>query len=213
MIIDKLKQWKYYQQKLPLFLQNSYGVLDHFYIIFEILLQSDNVSEDILKGFDIFADDYSDYILKMSDNEYKLDILDKIGEIYGVSRYFNVRYVENNNIVIKALKLTNTELHKLILTKVIQTTYDGSYSNARELYEKINLPIYMLKNENDASVQLILDLGKYNESENILDMFKANLFTLKSIGINYSTLMADISSLAEYDSNESKHYWDKGLWS
>ena len=39
-LIDKLSTFKYYEEKLPLYLQNSYGFKEHFRIWFDLLIQN-----------------------------------------------------------------------------------------------------------------------------------------------------------------------------
>lgn len=214
MIKEKLKSWEYYYNKLPLFFKNSHGISDHFKILFDTLVELDYTADDILKGFDIFAEDYADYIHKFENknenNQYEFDLLDKLAEIYGITRYFDIKYYENDVLVKKSLKLTNTELHKLLLTRIVQANYNGTYEDARELYDKIGLPIYMINDTQSATVSLYLDYTKVN-NENIIDMFKANLFTLNSLGITYLTSIRNVSELSTFD-NEN-HLFDKGLWS
>lgn len=219
MILEKLKTWEYYQNKIPLFLKNSYGFEEHFKIFFDILKNCDEISDEVLSGFDLFNENYEkNYIEKYeklnNEDTYSLDILDKIGKIYGINRYFDVKYIdENGQETTKELKLTNKELYKLILSKIILLNYDGTYSMARELYDKIGLPIYMFT-ENSANVKLILDTGNQTTiTQNIKDLFNANMFTLKSLGITYTIFEADISKLAIYDSTDENLAWDKGIWS
>ena len=45
-------------------------------------------------------------------------------------------------------------------------------------------------------------------TENIKHMFNAGLFTLNSMGVNYTAETLKISTLAKWD--ESK--WDEGVW-
>lgn len=219
MILEKLKTWEYYQNKIPLFLRNSHGMDEHFKIFFDILKNCDEISDEVLSGFDLFNENYEkNYIEKYeklnNDDTYSLDILDKIGKIYGINRYFDVKYIdENGQETTKELKLTNKELYKLILSKIILLNYDGTYSMARELYDKIGLPIYMFT-DNSANVKLILDTGNQTTiTQNIKDLFYANMFTLKSLGITYTIFEADISKLAIYDSTDENLSWDKGIWS
>lgn len=361
MIKEKLKSWEYYYNKLPLFFKNSHGISDHFKILFNTLVELDYTADDILKGFDVFAEDYVDYIYEFENrkssreivkklvdltgatltfndnrltkeklvnfinkneelfntevdgnrvmyfnydyfigdfsstdfeyidtstglkidyyddgdtyslnpmieeafwdnneglwypvklenlqpnsytpngllenrafidfitsvcdveggtyedvditNQYEFDLLEKLAEIYGITRYFDIKYYENDILVKKSLKLTNTELHKLLLTRIVQANYNGTYEDARELYDKIGLPIYMINDTQSATVSLYLDYTKIN-NENIIDMFKANLFTLNSLGITYLTSIRNVSELSTFD-NEN-HLFDKGLWS
>ena len=41
MLIDKLKDWQYYYKKLPLYMRNSYGIQEHFRMIFDFMIKND----------------------------------------------------------------------------------------------------------------------------------------------------------------------------
>lgn len=236
LIIEKLRTWDYYLTKLPLYLRNSWGIDEHFHMLFELLQQLEENGAQLLFGFNVFSDEYSEYMnqfgnsnylvasnnLECSENvttqsgtSYDFDLLEKIAEWYGVTRYFDVEYVENLVIIKKQLKLTNEELLKLVLAKIILNNFNGSYEQIRELYNKINLPIYVLTSiSSPGHVILYMDASRIsNVTDNIKDLFKSGQFTLPSMGILYSTDIVDISSLALWDSINSQQEWDTGLWS
>lgn len=211
----EVRQWNYYLEKLPLYLQNSYGYNDHFYMLFELLKQLDESSADLLRGFNLFdentideKDTYQNYMNEFSTDPYIFDLLDKIATIYGVSRYFDVTYIEEGETKTYSLNLTNDELLTLVLSKSILSSFDGTYESARQLYNKINLPIYIYT-QDTATVYLILDKVASKASDNIIHMFNAGLFNLPSMGIKYTTTIADISKFAEFDTGK----YDEGLWS
>lgn len=229
LIPDKVKTWDYYLKKLPLYLQNSYGFNDHFYILYELLYQIETASVELLRGLDLFdetkqqnSDTYINYLKQFTNDEYVFDLLDKIATIYNVNRKFDVTYIISDTSSedfgkekTYTLELTNKELLILILTKSILSAFDGTYYSARELYDKIKLPIYIYT-QDATNVKLILDTSiteNPDESdiivitENIKHMFNAGLFTLNSMGVNYTTETLKISTLAKWD--ESK--WDEGV--
>lgn len=201
MITGTLKEWNYYLNKLPLYLQNSYGFDEHFKILFDLLVRVDSLEDDILNQFNILS---STYVAKD-------DILDKIAELFGVRRTFDVTYKEDNVTKQAALTLTNSELLKLIKAQIINNNYDGTYETSNQFYRTMNLPVYLLQSGNPGEVYVMLD-NSVQLTENEQIMFLANLFTIKSMGIVYNTSIVEISSVMIWDSNDSNRYWDEGRW-
>lgn len=213
MIINKLKSWNYYKEKIPLYIQNSYGIVEHFKILFDLLVQMDLTEDDVLYGFNILDASYLTFINNLDDSDTKdsSDILNKIGLLYGVTRTFDVDYIENNETKTASLHLTNSEFLKLIKARIIQNNYDGSYIQSREFYDKMNLPVYLFQSANSAEVYVYLDTS-VPLTENEEKMFLANLFTIKSMGITYITSITEVVSLLIWDSTSEFRYWDKGRW-
>lgn len=213
MIINKLKSWNYYKEKIPLYIQNSYGIVEHFKILFDLLVQMDLTEDDVLYGFNILDASYLTFINNLDDSDTKdsSDILNKIGLLYGVTRTFDVDYIENNETKTASLHLTNSEFLKLIKARIIQNNYDGSYIQSREFYDKMNLPVYLFQSANSAEVYVYLDTS-VPLTENEKKMFLANLFTIKSMGITYITSITEVVSLLIWDSTSEFRYWDKGRW-
>lgn len=213
MIINKLKSWNYYKEKIPLYIQNSYGIVEHFKILFDLLVQMDLTEDAVLYGFNILDDGYLTFINNLDDSDTKdsSDILNKIGLLYGVTRTFDVDYIENNEAKTASLHLTNSEFLKLIKARIIQNNYDGSYIQSREFYDKMNLPVYLFQSANSAEVYVYLDTS-VPLTENEEKMFLSNLFTIKSMGITYITSITEVVSLLIWDSTSEFRYWDKGRW-
>ena len=213
MIINKLKSWNYYKEKIPLYIQNSYGIVEHFKILFDLLVQMDLTEDDVLYGFNILDASYLTFINNLDDSDTKdsSDILNKIGLLYGVTRTFDVDYIENNETKTASLHLTNSEFLKLIKARIIQNNYAGSYIQSREFYDKMNLPVYLFQSANSAEVYVYLD-ASVPLTENEEKMFLANLFTIKSMGITYITSITEVVSLLIWDSTSEFRCWDKGRW-
>lgn len=213
MLIDKLKKWEYYKTKLPLYMQNSYGILEHFRMIFDFLLEFDLEEDNVIYAFNIFDEGYLNFINSLDDSttKDKSDILDKIGALYGVTRTFDVTYEENNQQVTSALHLTNSEFLKLIKARIIQNNYTGTYEESRNFYDNIGLPIYLFQSNCSAEVNVYLD-SSVPSTGNEQKMFLANLFTIKSMGITYNTQIIDVIHLLIWDSASEDRYWDVGRW-
>lgn len=213
MLANELRQWKYYENQLPMYFKNSYGMIEQFSMLYDILLHLDNLNLDINYALDIFDSNYETFI--ESQGITGSDILDKLASLFGVSRNFDITYINNENVEESAsLSLTNTELIKLIKARIIRNNYAGTYEASRELYDKIQFPVYILQTGTPASAYVYLDTGSaVNISENEQKMFLAGLFTLDSMGITYKMAIGSIVDIAIWDSDTSTRTWDEGVWS
>lgn len=213
MIEDRLKQWEYCKSKFPMYMQQSYGILSHFEMLHEFLLEMDDTEDCIFEGLNVFEKKDTDFL--KSDES---DILDKLATLFGVARTFDLSYTYMNKAYKKSLHLTNEELLNLIKARVMRNNYDGTYKMSRELYEMLGLNVY-LTNSGPANVQVVLDESENTTlSDNMTDMFKAGLFTLNSAGIAYSNVLLNLKKVLTWvlDSNKTdvtdNYKWDKGVW-
>ena len=217
MLIDKLKDWQYYYKKLPLYMRNSYGIQDHFKMIFDFMINLEDIEKNVCEAFDILQDNYIDIIAKYdSIDGYDFEVLDILGAIYGVNRSLNVTYENTvHSIVNKALYLTNKEFYMLIKARIIQNNYDGTYEQARNYYDSIGLPIYMFSSSNPAECYLYLGSNE-NTSDNLRSLFLANLLTLKSVGITYIRHEIDMKKMGIWadatDTPNSNNSWGISVW-
>ena len=218
MMIDKLKQWDYYYNKLPLYMRNSYGIQEHFKIFYELLLTLDENEDTICKLFDLLDANYLDTVVKKYDDidGYDFKFLDMIASIYGINRALNVEVVIDNKKETKSLYLSNKELYIFIKSRIIQNNYDGTFLQAKKYYEAINLPLCMLTSDNNAA-ECYLYLGlNDNITENIRYLFLANLLTLKSLGITYVLNEVDTSHIgiwaADTTTPSNNNSWDVANW-
>lgn len=202
MLIDKLKDFTYYKNKLPIYMQNTPGIVDQFYVLFQFLQEHDIAEDMLLNAIDIFNPEYLDYINSLDGNSAgnESDILDKIGELYGVSRSFSAPYTFNDVNYPGNVHLDNRWFLYLIRARIVQTTYDGGSKMAREFYVKNNLPIYIISdNTENASCRVLFNareigVAQTDVPENILAMFLNGLLTIKSMGISYKHLVIDSES-------------------
>lgn len=212
MIKDKLKVWEYYKHKIPIYLQNSYGFVEHFKMLFDLLLQLDSTEDNLMKAFDVLNKNYLDYINSLpGETGSDSDILEKIAELFGVSRNFDVEYTENSTKKSASLTLNNSELIKLIKARIIQNNFNGTYEESRNFYNNINLPVYLFQSGNNNEVYVLLD-NSIKLTDNEQKMFLANLFTIESMGIVYHTSITDIAHIFCWDMNNQNTYWDVGKW-
>lgn len=219
MLIDKLRAWEYYYKKLPLYMRNSYGIKEHFEIVWNVMMQLEWTQEDVLDVMNLLQNDYIDDVIAKYDdiNGYDFTFLDMIGSLYGVNRSLNVQYVDNytGDTIHKKLYLTNKEFYMLIKARIVQNNYDGTFEQARAYYENIGLPMYMFTGTNPAECYLYLGFND-NVTDNIRDLFMANLLTLKSVGITYIRYQIDISKMAIWagkdDTANNNNSWDVSVW-
>ena len=137
----KLRTFNYYYNKLPLFLRNSYGFVEHFKIWYDLTYNNDNkgivnIGDLLLYLLNIFDKDYLETINNMedSDNGNASDILDKIGLLFGVSRKFSVNYLEGAQTVHEELSLNNEEFLILIKCQIIKNYCNGSEIQIQDYY-------------------------------------------------------------------------------
>lgn len=216
MLINKLKDWNYYYNKLPLYVRNSYGIDEHFKILYEFLLKLDADEEDICSCFNLLQKNYETNIIsKYADLDgYDFTFLDMIGSIYGINRAINVSYIDaNNNTVNKQILLTNKEFYIYIKTRIIQNNYDGSYIQAIKYYNSIGLNVQMFFDSTEpAKCNIYLDKSLSSTSENIQSLFLAGLLTLKSVGITYNEMITSFDNNGIWNGSNNHGLWDVATW-
>lgn len=234
-LVEKLKSFDYYKNKLPMYLQASDGFISHFEIWYDLLVGQNkngvvNVCDTILNLLNIFDADFLNELITIEGTEVseehpygvKSDILDKLALFFGFSRKFSCKYTENQQEFTKELDLDNEELLLLIKCQVLKANYDGTYEQYKSFYKDIGLELLVLtKDEYPLTVDLILakiDGAKQGEkgyhSENVNIMFKSNLLRVESLGTMYNCSIVDLSSFLVWDDSDANpKVWDKGTWS
>lgn len=234
-LVEELKSFDYYKNKLPMYLQASDGFTSHFKIWYDLLVGQNengvvNVCDTILNLLNIFDKDFLTKIASYEDagvtDEHlygtKSDILDKLALFFGFSRKFSCTYTENQHEYSKDLDLDNEDLLLLIKCQVLKSSYDGTYEEYKQFYKDIGLDLLILTKDNyPATVDLLLakvDGATHGEqgyhSENVNIMFKSDLLRAQSLGITYNCSIVDLTSFLIWDDNRTNpKYWDTGTWS
>lgn len=223
MLPEKLKTENYYLEKLSLFMRDSYGIEDHFSMLITILDFFDRAIDDVLYAFNITNDDVFLWLESLDVSETECDILDKIAHLYGMSRNFKVTYNEGGTDYTEQLDLSNFELWILIKAQILQQCFNGTYAEVRAYYDKMKLPITILSsNVISQSAQAVIYLnttrlievgGTTREiTQNIIKMYKANLLTIRSMGITYLTSTSSLENIGIWDSADVSRSWDKARW-
>ena len=227
---DKLRTFKYYVEKLPLYLQNSYGFIEHFRIWYDFMMSNSttngmiDVADLILYLLNIFDDDFLDTIKDLDGANVsvthpygtKSDILDKLGLFFGVSRNFSVDYIEHDEPVNEELSLDNKDFLTLIKCEIIKNYCEGTYEQISSYYASAGLNVYVLTdNDNPATSYLYLAeiIGSSEYSDDVKTMFKAGMLRIESMGIEYINLLETPSGLLIWDTSYgSLEGWDVGVW-
>lgn len=217
---ETLQSFEYYESKIPLYLKNSYGFMEHFRIWYEVLKYDVVDNADLfLNLLMIFDPDYLNYLESIDETMAKdttvCDILDKIGSISGVRRFFTVTYEQGGEEVTENLILNNEEFLILIKAQIIKNYCEGTREQMEEYYKSVGLELYVqssLVGDATADLYLIITSGQtvYNYSDNIKKMFLAGMFTIQSVGIKYDEALIDADRLLFWSEEESEEVVENG---
>lgn len=208
---EKLQDWNYYVNKLPLYLQNSEGFLSHFRIWYDLLVGSGEQNgvlgscEEILNNINVFAEDYVP----------NSDMLDKLGNIFGLSRNVKATYNDNGTTKTEYLTLDDHDFLLLIKAQIIKDYFDGSYVQAKEYYENAGLYIVTKNDDSPATLRVYLNdipNSDYTYSDNVRKMFLSGMLSIKSMGIMYNYSIQDLNVLLIWDGTNLTYGWDGGQW-
>lgn len=214
-LVDDLKDFNYYVNKVPLYLQKDEKFLTHFKIWYDFLIGQEDVSTDGLVGagdtlLDLFNIYDEDYLTKV--DKYGSFFLDYLAGIFNIRRNFKVKYMENGSQVTKAVSLDNKDLLLFIKSRIIRNYSNGTYEQMKKFYEDNGLRVILVwaSSTGQATVNsYLLDYNKEaadNYSENIDALFKAGLLTIQSMGILYNHSSQTLENIGIWDNSGS-------LWS
>lgn len=213
LIPEQLKSFNYYKNKLPLYLRQSNTFQEHFRIWYEILVGDGSTGvvgngEILLNMLNIFSDDYFTFLATIegsSATDTSSDILDKIANLFGESRYCTVSYQHNGTDYNEQLTLTNEELLILIKARIVQNYCDGSLEQINAYYSDIGLNIKVQTSDDAATANLYLIFYEERPLSNIDKMFLSDKLTIRSMGIMYRQQLLVPSNILIWDSiNEAQ---------
>lgn len=215
MINEKLVDFNYYYNKLPLYLRNSETFPEHLRIWVEFIRGMNNYADDMLGLIDVFNPNYMQQYGDFCD-----DFLDKLGALYGVRKKFSVTYIDENTNqeVTKELNLNRTEFYILIKAQIIKNFFNGTNEQLTDFYLRARIPmIYVTATSGQCDILLLIDkLKEINEnSENIVDMFKNGLLSVESLGIHYNRITKESGASLEWGNDSDLSMgtqWDNGEW-
>lgn len=209
---EKLKLFDYYKNKLPLYLQNSEGFQEHFRIWFDLLVGNDNkglvgTADTLFNLMQIFDKDYLTYIETLDDyDEHTMDMLDKLGALFGVNRILQVTYTQDSSTITEQLNLTNAEFIYLIKSQIIRNYCEGTREQINGYYKDIGLEMYV-QTTGIATANLYL-VKNDNIPQNVIKLFLGGKLHIESMGITYEYLLIDFENLLLWDTRN----WDEGEW-
>lgn len=231
---NELKTFKYYLNKLPLYLQNSEGFQEHFRIWYDMLAGesihtgASGVCDSILQLLNIFDDDYLDYVAgfensgaigspgRYSSYGSRCDMLDKIGDLFNIKRTFTLTYtdvesVTHNNVNIS---LNNQEFLSYIKFQIIKSACEGTREQILNYYKEAGLTIYLV-NQSTSGVTYIYLRDDDNVTSNLKILFLAGELLVKPMGVRYDFAPVDFQTLLIFDRYEEgvpTNGWDIGRW-
>lgn len=210
---NALKEFRYYERKLPLYLRNDECFIEHFYLWYELCCgkgdETINVPIDEFCGvapssdlllylLNIYDADFLTTLQQLDGYDGRSDILDKIGAIFGLRRQFAIDYYEtpiDTETIHAQLDLQDNEFLLLIKAQIIRNYCDGSYAQAMEYYADAGLEILPVDSQMyDVTVDCYInDAAGYNQD--IIRLFKAGYLTIEHLGIRYTYYEASILSI------------------
>lgn len=213
-------KFEYYVKKCPLYLQNDENFLTHFKIWFDFLMGDNNhegvvpTSNTLLSLINVFDSNYLNIINELEDTGS--DLLDKLGQIFNISRNFKTQYYDSTTSSYKEItfNLSNEEYLTFIKAIIIKNQSDGSYQQMEEYYKDAGLNIYF-KTDTSGTVRVYLLTGTSQiYSENIQKLFLTGLLTIESVGIEYLYSIQQYDKMLIWDKEPIGTYtgWDYGEW-
>lgn len=221
----------YYKDQLTLLLRNSFGIPEQIDLYTELLNVHHTKSLDLFSLLGVYKDGkWRINIDKINEiDKTESDLLDKLAEIVGCSRYYS--FLES--------PLNNDDLYKLICFRIARNNFLGTYDELSSIYIDIfgeGFIDYYTSNDENATCTIVLvkdkiwdyDKGEIkDEYKNLYALFMNDMLEIKSMGIKYNkmTAFADIygffdkfpESIDDNDEivwNESSDYvkWDSAYW-
>lgn len=207
-----LREFRYYERKLPLYLRNDDCFIEHFKLWYELLMG--NGDDDMGVTINEFCgvsptSDLLLYLLNIYDVNflktitqlYGYDVnkgsalLDEIGNLFGLKRSFSFKYNENGQVEQTTVSLNDSEFLMLIKGQIIRNYSNGTYEQAMQYYKDANIEILPI---NSTSYNATVDayLNKLDTlSDNIIKLFKGGFLTIEHLGIHYTYSVLELLNI------------------
>lgn len=223
-----IREFRYYERKLPLYLRNDDCFIEHFRLWYELLMgEGDDeqgialnefkgvspTSDLLLHLLNIYDNDFLDTISQLKGYNDNCNILDMLGNLFGLRRTFSLEYYETTTSTEKTaatVSLTDKEFLTLIKAQIIRNYCNGTYEQVIQYYNDAGLQILPVNNSTyAASVDTYL-----NESEdvtpNISKLFRGGYLTIEHLGIRYTYTISQIFNVlvwADADGQGGNFVW------
>lgn len=222
---NELLSFDYYKNKLPLYLQNSHGFETHLKIWYELLAGNDNeysgivpTADGILALLNIFDPNYESVLEAMStDDNTTSDMLDKLGNLFGIKRTLTVTYSVDDETFTEQLSLDDHDFSIFVKSQIITNYCEGTYEQLNEYYKSVGLQMYILTDvELATSILYLITIPSsiYEYSENLIKLFLAGMLRVESMGIEYKQALLVFNEILIFDKEVTSEYlgWDSGAW-
>lgn len=198
-----LREFRYYERKLPLYLRNDECFIEHFKLWYELLMGKGDddtniainefcgvspTSDLLLYLLNIYDDNFLNVVSQLYNYNGKCDLLDELGNLFGLRRSFSFKYydVSSARDVKTSVSLTDSEFLTLIKAQIIRNYCDGTYEQVMQYYADAKLQILPI-NSSAYNASVDAYLNKIDElTDNINKLFKGGYLTIEHLGIRYS---------------------------
>lgn len=198
-----LREFRYYERKLPLYLRNDECFIEHFKLWYELLMGKGDddtniainefcgvspTSDLLLYLLNIYDDNFLNVVSQLYNYNGKCDLLDELGNLFGLRRSFSFKYydVSSARDVKTSVSLTDSEFLTLIKAQIIRNYCDGTYEQVMQYYADAKLQILPI-NSSVYNASADAYLNKIDElTDNLTKLFKGGFLTIEHLGIRYS---------------------------
>lgn len=223
-----IREFRYYERKLPLYLRNDDCFVEHFKLWYELMMGEgdDNMgiaisefkgvsptSDLLLYLLNIYDKDFLSIISQLKDYNNNCDILDMLGNLFGLRRSFSFEYYETATSTTKTaatVSLTDKEFLTLIKAQIIRNYCNGTYEQVMQYYADAGLQILPVYNDTyNASVDAYLNEDK-DVTDNISKLFRGGYITIEHLGIRYTytiTEMLNVLVWADENGQGGNSFW------
>lgn len=223
-----IREFRYYERKLPLYLRNDDCFVEHFRLWYELMMgEGDDdmgiaisefkgvspTSDLLLCLLNIYDKDFLSIISQLKDYNNNCDILDMLGNLFGIRRTFSLEYYASATAQTKTaatVSLTDKEFLTLIKAQIIRNYCNGTYEQVMQYYADAGLQILPVYNSTyDASVDAYLNESK-DVTPNIDKLFRGGYLTVEHLGIRYTYTVAEMLRVliwANADGEQGNSFW------
>ena len=208
MIREDLLQFKYYLDRLSMFMRESYGIQEHVEIFYQQLKRVNKEFDYLFDQLDIF-----NVQNKELPPDYISNLIDKIGAIFGCYRKFTI-YLDGQY---EELELDDKDFIIYIECQIVKQNFKGTREELSKIYKTYEegevtkgslldlimvYVLYQVPTGNPPilnSIQCNIYWSNYSQySENLLKLFLGGYLTIESMGILYNRLNQNINDLMIY---------------
>ena len=226
MIREDLLEFKYYMDRLSMFMKESHGIKEQVEIFFQQLAKVNEILDEYFSELDIFELNGEKEATSSS------AILDKLGAIFGCYRRFTVSVPAQGTVTAHNtdVELNDNEFALYIKCQIVKQNFNGTREELAKLYttyednrkiEGALLPltfIYVLYQTttgaspvlNSVQCQIYWSDSENYDSQNLKELFLAGYLTIESMGIRYIRILQNIAWLGIYADALIVASWHEG---